>query len=209
MCKETFLRLPEEKRTRFLDAAWEEFTHVSFAEASVNQIVRRAGVPRGSFYQYFEGKEDLFAHLQSMIWRHFVKEYGAVLEQEDGDIFRTQLHCFDRFVREGGEFADRMFERCVKILRMNAGLNLQVIAIDKVSEVMLAGVREKIDVTAFRRKETEFVEQVFLMTLMALAGAVMDSLLHPELAAERQRELETRMDIIKNGSLTGCGHENG
>ena len=26
MCKETFLRLPEEKRNRFLEAAWEEFT---------------------------------------------------------------------------------------------------------------------------------------------------------------------------------------
>ena len=50
MCMETFLRLPEEKRTRFLEAAWEEFTRVSFAEASTNQIVRRAGVPRGSFY---------------------------------------------------------------------------------------------------------------------------------------------------------------
>ena len=42
MCMETFRRLPEEKRTRFLEAAWEEFTRVSFAEASTNQIVRRA-----------------------------------------------------------------------------------------------------------------------------------------------------------------------
>ena len=51
MCTDTFLHLPEEKRTRFLEAAWEEFTRVSFAEACPNQIVRRAGVPRGSFYQ--------------------------------------------------------------------------------------------------------------------------------------------------------------
>lgn len=38
MCKETFLRLPEEKRNRFLEAAWEEFTRVKFADASINQI---------------------------------------------------------------------------------------------------------------------------------------------------------------------------
>ena len=63
MSKETFLRLPEEKRNRFLEAAWEEFTHVRFADASINQIVRRAGIPRGSFYQYFENKEDLFRYL--------------------------------------------------------------------------------------------------------------------------------------------------
>ena len=39
MCTETFLRLPEEKRNRFLDAAWEEFTHTSFEKASINKIV--------------------------------------------------------------------------------------------------------------------------------------------------------------------------
>ena len=56
MCTETFLRLPEEKRNRFLEAAWEEFTSVPFEEASINKIVRRAKIPRGSFYQYFSDK---------------------------------------------------------------------------------------------------------------------------------------------------------
>ena len=48
MCTETFLHLPEEKKHRFLEAAWEEFTTVSFASASINQIIRRAGIPRGT-----------------------------------------------------------------------------------------------------------------------------------------------------------------
>ena len=79
MCMETFLRLPEEKRTRFLDAAWEEFTRVSFAEASTNQIVRRAGVPRGSFYQYFRDKEDLFHYLMTHARDHLVELYAHII----------------------------------------------------------------------------------------------------------------------------------
>lgn len=67
MCTDTFLRLPEEKRNRFLQAAWEEFTTASFAEASINQIVRRARVPRGSFYQYFLDKWDLFSVLMGLL----------------------------------------------------------------------------------------------------------------------------------------------
>ncbi|MBQ2739471.1 MAG: helix-turn-helix transcriptional regulator, partial [Oscillibacter sp.] len=63
MCSETFLRLPEEKRRRILDAAWEEFTRVSFSDASINQIVQRSGISRGSFYQYFRDKEELMAYL--------------------------------------------------------------------------------------------------------------------------------------------------
>ena len=51
MPKSTFFRLPEEKRGRLMDAAWAEFTRVSFAEASINRIIRSAQIPRGSFYQ--------------------------------------------------------------------------------------------------------------------------------------------------------------
>ncbi|MBR3569954.1 MAG: helix-turn-helix transcriptional regulator, partial [Oscillibacter sp.] len=60
MCKETFLRLPEEKRARIVNAAWDEFAAVPFADASINRVIRAAGIPRGSFYQYFEDKNDLF-----------------------------------------------------------------------------------------------------------------------------------------------------
>ena len=56
MPSNTFFRLPEEKRQRLLDAAWEEFSRVSFADASINQIIRAANISRGSFYQYFTDK---------------------------------------------------------------------------------------------------------------------------------------------------------
>ena len=36
-----------------------EFSRGSFEEASVSNIVTNAQIPRGSFYQYFESKEDL------------------------------------------------------------------------------------------------------------------------------------------------------
>ena len=73
MCSETFLRLPEEKRQRFLDAAWEEFTRVSFSEASINQIVRRCGIARGSFYQYFRDKEELMEYLMREGWSYLMR----------------------------------------------------------------------------------------------------------------------------------------
>ena len=100
MCTETFLRLPEEKRNRFLEAAWEEFTSVPFEEASINKIVRRAKIPRGSFYQYFSDKEDLFFYIQKSMLGNFTKEYVRVLERYDGDMFQVQMSCFDRVLRQ-------------------------------------------------------------------------------------------------------------
>jgi AcrR family transcriptional regulator len=46
---QTFFNLPEEKRKRILDAAWKEFTTVSFSEASINRIIHAAEISRGSY----------------------------------------------------------------------------------------------------------------------------------------------------------------
>ena len=53
MPKETFYRLPDEKRERIMAAAEREFLENSFEAASINRIIKEAAIPRGSFYQYF------------------------------------------------------------------------------------------------------------------------------------------------------------
>ncbi|GAB4532764.1 MAG: TetR/AcrR family transcriptional regulator [Anaerolineales bacterium] len=63
MPKETFFNLPEEKRGQITEAALDEFATLPYAQASVNRIVERAGISKGSFYQYFQDKEDLFLYL--------------------------------------------------------------------------------------------------------------------------------------------------
>ena len=58
-----FLNLPAEKQEKLLEAATREFSHRPFNEASINQIIKEAGIPGGSFYMYFQDKEDLFRYL--------------------------------------------------------------------------------------------------------------------------------------------------
>ena len=65
MPRSTFCRLAPEKQERLLEAATREFSRRSFAEASINQIIKDAGIPRGSFYMYFDDKEDLFCYVMS------------------------------------------------------------------------------------------------------------------------------------------------
>lgn len=59
MPKETFLNLSKEKQNKILNAAKKEFERVSLEQALIKNIVEEAGIARGSFYQYFESKEDL------------------------------------------------------------------------------------------------------------------------------------------------------
>jgi len=57
---ERFEKLSKDKRQRILDAAREEFSRVSYEEASINQIIKNAGISRGSFYTYLRIKKISF-----------------------------------------------------------------------------------------------------------------------------------------------------
>lgn len=67
--KDTFNNLSEDKKKRIFDAAVEEFSKKRFSEASINQIVKGAEISRGSFYQYFKDKEDLYLYVLMQIGR--------------------------------------------------------------------------------------------------------------------------------------------
>ncbi|MBA1335721.1 MAG: Transcriptional regulator, AcrR family [Firmicutes bacterium] len=67
MPKGTFFNLPDEKRERITEAAIDEFAEYSYEGASITRIVDNANIAKGSFYQYFEDKKDLFKHIIDII----------------------------------------------------------------------------------------------------------------------------------------------
>jgi AcrR family transcriptional regulator len=60
MPKPTFDNLPAAKRQAIIDLALEEFAEHPYAVASLSRIVERAGIAKGSIYQYFAHKQDLY-----------------------------------------------------------------------------------------------------------------------------------------------------
>lgn len=203
MCSETFLRLPEEKRTRFLNAAWEEFSRVPFSEASINKIVLQARIPRGSFYQYFSDKEDLFFYLLGGMMDHFFEEYGNILSRHGGDIFQTQLDCYDRVLSEGD--LDPLFGRGITLLRLNPMFLLDHFVQKEPAYMIWETVRSRIDRSRFRDEETE--KQAFVMSLGTLVIAISSAVSWPERAQSARRELLVRLELLKNGSLNDSARE--
>ena len=62
MPKKTFLRLRNEKQESIIRAAIHEFIENGFARAKIADIAQNAGVAKGSMYQYFEDKEELYVY---------------------------------------------------------------------------------------------------------------------------------------------------
>lgn len=104
MPKSTFYNLSVEKKDRIFNAALQEFSTRSFSEASLNQIIKNADIPKGSFYQYFDNKEDIYQYMIDVI----LKEKTEVLNQvkgidPDADVFEVIMHATREFLEQGRE----------------------------------------------------------------------------------------------------------
>jgi AcrR family transcriptional regulator len=80
MPKDTFFNLAEEKRTLICQVAIDEFAAYSFAQASINRIVDGSGIAKGSFYQYFENKDDLFLYVIQSIAEEKLNYLAPILQ---------------------------------------------------------------------------------------------------------------------------------
>ena len=200
MCTPTFLNLPEEKRNRILDAAWAEFTAVPFAGASVNQIIRRAGIPRGSFYQYFEDKSDLFNYLMDTV-REQILQYRGILSDTGGDLFAAALRGFDLFWERRKEDSDPTADRLIRVMEINPRIDMESFFRGNPETFFAANFLQDVNLSSLRRGDDWFVRRVFCLVSVSLAGAILDTLVHPERVAENRAELVETLDIIKWGSL--------
>lgn len=84
----TFRNLSEEKQDRIRRVAVEEFSEKGFAGASINAMVGRLGIAKGSIFQYFGDKKGLFLFAFDTAME-MVKDYLRTVRKEtaQADLF--------------------------------------------------------------------------------------------------------------------------
>lgn len=195
----TFFRLPEEKRARLIGASWEEVSRARFSEMSINRIITAARIPRGSFYQYFEDKEDLIRYLLEDMREYFISLLRNILIEADGDVFAFPLLAYDRFMRvEGG--TDPMLKLIIDILQRNKGMDVQSLMGGPGPCAFLPdALWDVIDVAKLRRGDREYADHVFHLTCAVLAFAVAEALWDPARLSGIRETLQARIDLLRYG----------
>ena len=90
-----------ETRDKLLEAAENEFGERGFHEAAISGITQRAGVALGTFYVYFDSKEEIFRALVSHMG-HLTRQWFAERIAESPDRLtaeRRGIQAFFEFVR--------------------------------------------------------------------------------------------------------------
>lgn len=94
MATNTFNNLPREKKERIINAAVKEFSRVPLEKALISNIIKDAGIPRGSFYQYFENIDDLFVYIIDGIFKKIRNDVVTLVETEDKSFFEAMKKKF-------------------------------------------------------------------------------------------------------------------
>lgn len=122
MIKQTYYNLPIFKKERIIKAIIKEIDGKSYDEISINQIVKNAKISRGSFYQYFDDKWDIF----SVVLQGFSEELINIcinsLIENNGDIFKSGEKVFD-YVADTSE--STMYSPAFKTIFSYTSTNLE------------------------------------------------------------------------------------
>lgn len=92
MPKQTYYNLDKDKKDRLIEACLEEFSHYTFTDASINRIIKNCDISRGSFYQYFENKEDCYMEILGMIAQEKYELFKDVVNDESQSVFDDYLN---------------------------------------------------------------------------------------------------------------------
>lgn len=195
MPKETFFNLKEAKRDKIEKALINEFSRVSFEQASISNIVAEAEIPRGSFYQYFEDKEDAIKYVIEKFIRIEHKKMNQFLIDSNKDIFEAIFKFYNYMIEstENGSF--RLIKNIFQELRKN---NISIFEAQN-------EIGSKEEVNKFINTDNLNIEQeedlkYFMKILTTITRTVASEVINKKITREEgEKALRRQLKIVKNG----------
>ncbi|HOQ08512.1 MAG TPA: TetR/AcrR family transcriptional regulator [Syntrophomonadaceae bacterium] len=161
--------------------ALKEFADRGFDSASLNQIIKRAGISKGSFYHHFANKEELFSQVIHRAAQEKLDFVSLWIEQNGPG--HENLGFFDRLrlhMAGGIEFARQRPEFSAFILSVlqNPELKSKVLALMPAyyDQSFDAAVTEALQKGELRQDlDPDLVKKVLKYTLLGLSQLILDS----------------------------------
>ena len=206
MSTSTFFNLRPEKQERLLTAAAQEFAAQPFHEASINSMIRAAGIPRGSFYMYFRDKEELFQYLVRESTEPLLLAFRELLTRSGGDLFDAipglceylRSHKADRGLGGMGMLS--------AIVERNGGLQKSCLIDFLDTQAVLAQLAAAVNPDLLDIWEASDLERI-VRTVLTVALPLIYDAVHTE-TAESREELSKTLEILRRGmgAKPAAGH---
>jgi Transcriptional regulator len=199
----TFLNLKEEKRQRIIDAAINEFANELYVNASINRIIKACEVPRGSFYMYFNDKEDLYFYLLENYNREYINKFTELIKENHGDVLIAFQKLFiyttdEVLVNDNGFFKNFL-------LNMNYLMENKITCIDK--KDMRVEALKYINSELFNIKEEKDIYYVFNILMIIFIHKLIETIRFPEHKEKISNSYIRELELLGAGFYKEVNYE--
>ncbi len=197
----TFFNLPAEKKHKILKAANKEFARVPLEQASIKNIVEDAEIARGSFYQYFENKQDLFDYIMTSKTGDMEKNLMEMIENENGNIINIFINMYDHLIEVGKiRRNNKLFRQIFENIKTSDNLMLtRKEEMNKKLEKTLQDLYSKNKDILNIKDEEEFKLVIEILTAITRRRIVAS--LKYKNSAEARKDFLKEIEYIKRGIL--------
>ena len=120
----------DDTRTRLLEVGLKTFANRGYHGTGIKEIVDTAGVPKGSFYNYFKSKEDFGIEIIRRHSKEFWDTWDSCFDQGISDTIDALKACFEKMILEHVECAVYncciVGNLCAELSEHSAGCNITI-----------------------------------------------------------------------------------
>ncbi len=203
MPKKMFYNIPLEKQDMFINAAIDEFTSKSFENTSVNSIIKKANISRGSFYNYFEDIEELFNFIFDKVRKERFIFANEIIKKCNRDyfIFIKKLFAYDfDSYKSKGRYS--LFRNFIHYIVVNKKGSIRDIIISPLNSDFMDSKENLPSVFDFKKygmgleESLDLIEMTMIIAVNTFLKSESDGLSKEEVL----RVFNQRMNIIEFGT---------
>ncbi len=192
----------EQKKNEIMLAAMRVFAAKGAAKAKMTDIATEAGIGKGTIYEYFHGKEDIFAAAFNYHFQTIEDATRATIISSKDPVTKLNLlvqHSLRIFLSDSGEFAEIMMDFWAEGIRNKDSKILNIIDLNQIyinyrkyiSDILAEGIQSGI----FRVLDTNAMSSALI--------AALDGLSLQWIMARETFDLQKAADIMLDGFLNG------
>ena len=197
MHKSTFYNLSEDKKQKIEEAIKEEFSKHSANKVSISNIIEKAGIPRGSFYQYFEDKDDALKYIINKFIEVENKEIEELLIKNEGDIFQTSVDIFEYILGKNSDKKERIL--CKNIIEELKNENTNMFEKFKAKDKFKIRKENLINIENIRLESEEDLKYILKILSTVIRTEIINVMREKKTKEEAKKDLLKQIEILKRG----------
>ena len=197
MASERFEKLKPKKKKIILDSIANCLSLKSIEELSVIDISKEAEISRGTFYTYFNDKDDAISTFIKDKENEFIKALKEIILSNKGNLFKSIIEAYDLLKNHYNEYHKKISKNILNVVNSSVLINYIHDTMAELDELN-AWILDNTDVGKKYLTTIEDVRNLMELINFTISTAILRLSMNYEITAI-DYDVKLKINIIKNG----------